>query len=253
MLGAPVPASAGGAPSNDLIGDATAISALPYTDAIDTRHAQADGPRDCAGNRRSVFYRFRPATAMRLQAATLGSNYDTVLSVMRGPLTNLRQIACSDDAFGVQSLTRFRAEAGVRYVFQVASCCGGPGAQGGDLSFSLQALPLAPLVFDAAATGGTIDAVSGDVTVEGTLDCSNVSGMMIEGSLRQRRNDLYVARAYVSGAMPCFGPGTWTIEAEGSNDISFATGQARLVFTVSVFDGSHAEVIEDTQVITLST
>src|SRR5688572_16377551 len=37
MLGAPVPASAGVAPSNDLIGDATAIGALPYTDTIDTR------------------------------------------------------------------------------------------------------------------------------------------------------------------------------------------------------------------------
>jgi hypothetical protein len=253
MLGAPVPASAGVAPSNDLIGDATAIGALPYTDTIDTRLALADGPRGCAGNRRSVYYRFRPPTTMRLQAATLGSNYDTVLSVMRGPLADLRRVTCSDDAFGVQSLTKFRAEAGVRYIFQVSSCCGGAGARGGDLSFSLQALPLASLVVDVVATGGTIDDVSGDVAIEGTLDCSNASGMMFEGSLRQRRNDLYVARTYISGTSPCSGPGSWTIETSGGNDISFAPGDARLDFTAWVFDGSHTELIEETQVITLST
>ena len=73
------------APHNDLVRNATGISSLPFSVEQDATESHTDGPRGC-GNRGSVFYKFRPANDMRLQADTLGSGYDTVLTVLRGPL-----------------------------------------------------------------------------------------------------------------------------------------------------------------------
>ena len=84
ILGLSAPASAAVAPANDLIGSATSIGALPFTETLDTTLAHGDGPRFC-GNSGSVFYRFRPSVDTRMQVDTLGSDYDTVLTVLHGP------------------------------------------------------------------------------------------------------------------------------------------------------------------------
>jgi hypothetical protein len=245
------PAWAGDAPSNDLIGDATDITGLPFVDAVDTRAAAADGPRFCSrSNGHSVFYRFRSLTDVRMQAATLGSDYDTVLSVLRGRVRHLEKVACSDDAYESQSVVHFRADAGVRYLIQVSSY---GGNRGGDLAFSLQALPLPALVMDSEITGGAMDIVSGDVTLEGTLACSNPSAALIAGELRQRRNDLYIARAHFWETVRCGDPAAWSIQPEAQNDISFAGGDAKFVFTIWAYDGTTWGTLEGTQVITLST
>jgi hypothetical protein len=245
------PAWAGDAPSNDLIGDATHITGLPFVDTVDTRAASADGPRSCSrSNGHSVFYLFRSLTDVRVQAATLGSDYDTVLSVLRGRIRDLVKIACSDDAYESQSVVHFRADAGARYFIQISSY---GGNRGGDLAFSLQALPLPALVVDAEITGGTMDIVSGDVTLEGTLACSNPSAALITGELRQRRTDLYIARAHFWETLRCGDPAAWSIQPESQNDISFAGGDAKFVFTIWAYDGTAWETLEGTQVISLST
>jgi hypothetical protein len=109
VVGLPSSAQAGVAPANDLITDATVIGALPFTDSVDTTTANGDGPSRCFGNSGSVFYKLRPDTDMRLQVDTLGSDYDTVLTILRGRIGNLNLIECVDDSFNLQSVIRFRA------------------------------------------------------------------------------------------------------------------------------------------------
>jgi hypothetical protein len=254
VVGLPSPASAGVAPANDLIADATVIGALPFTDSVDTTTANGDGPRFC-GNNGSVFYKFRPDTDMRLQVDTLGSDYDTVVTVMRGPRGNLRFIKCNDDTINLQSVVRFNAEADRNYFIEVSTCCGSGGDGGGQLNLTVQQLPLDSLTVDLVVTGGTVDTVSGDVTLEGTADCSHGAVVFAFGRLRQRRSDLYVARANVDVEIYCNGVTSWTSDPfEPRGFISFGAGDAKLrLFEVFAFDGRfHFIDDESVEVITLT-
>jgi hypothetical protein len=245
-------ASAGTSPPNDLIENATKISALPFTDTLDTSGAHGDGPRAC-GNSGSVFYKFRPSVETRVQADTFGSDYDTVLAVLQGPRRNLDVVKCDDDTFSAQSLVHFRAEAGRRYFFEVSTCCGSGRTGGGNLVFTVQQRPLGELTVDFAFTGGTIDTVSGDVTLEGTLDCSHPAEIELFGSLRQRRSDLFIARASFDEEIHCVGGSTpVSLEVIPESTVSFVAGDAKLTFTMFAFDGENSLQEDASEVVALT-
>jgi hypothetical protein len=70
-------------PANDDFGSATIVpEPLPFSDAINTSEATTavDDP-DCVGNGPTVWYTFTPSQDMPVRAATIGSDYDTTLSV----------------------------------------------------------------------------------------------------------------------------------------------------------------------------
>jgi hypothetical protein len=254
VVGLPSSAQAGVAPANDLITDATVIGALPFTDSVDTTTANGDGPSPCFGNDGSVFYKFRPDADMRLQVDTLGSDFDTVLSVFRGPLNNLHLIECADDSFNLQTVIRFQAEADRNYFIEASSCCGNGGPGDGQLNFTVQQLPLEPLTVDFDVTGGTVDPASGDVSLEGTADCSHGAAVFIEGRIRQRRSDVFVARASVFVEFYCNGVTAWTSDPiEPRGFIAFGAGDAKLtIFDVFAFDGRFRFVAEGSdEIITL--
>jgi hypothetical protein len=75
----------------------------------------------CAGRSATVWYAFTPTSDMVLRAHTFGSDYDTTLSVYTGSPGNLSQIACNDDALGLQSQVVFTATAGETYYFMVGA------------------------------------------------------------------------------------------------------------------------------------
>jgi hypothetical protein len=248
----PSAASAIVSPPNDLIENATKIESLPFTDTLDTTAAHGDGPRAC-GNSGSVFYKFKPSVDVRIQADTFGSDYDTVLAVLQGPLKNLDVVKCNDDAFDVQSLVQLHAEAGRRYFFEVSRCCRSGGDGGGNLVFTVQQLPLGELTVDIAITGGTIDMVSGDVTLEGTVDCSHPAVIELFGSLRQRRSDLFLARASFDESIHCPGGSTpLSMELAPDSFVSFVAGDAKLTFTTFAFDGENQLEEETSEVIALT-
>ena len=187
-----------------------------------------------------------------MQVDTLGSDYDTVLTVLHGPLNELRLLRCRDDSgFGVQSVVRFTAEAGRRYFIEVSRFGGNGRTGGGELVFTAQQRPLGELTVDIAITDATIDTVSGDVTIEGTFDCSHPAEIAFFGRLRQRRSDLFIASAsfgeggedlrYCSaGVTP------WTIDGlEPESAISFVAGDARLRFSLFAFDGNFVTIADD--------
>ena len=112
------------APSNDDFDDANVISELPFSDAVDTTDATtADDDPDCFGQGPTVWYEFTPEEDVNVRADTVGSDYDTILSVYTGSRGDLTQIACNEER------VQFEAVAGETYFFMVGAFGSGPGGQ----------------------------------------------------------------------------------------------------------------------------
>jgi hypothetical protein len=91
-------------PSNDDFDNAKVIQELPFSDSLITAAATTSAAdADCAGRGNTVWYIFSPEEDVRVQADTLGSNYDTTLSLYAGSPGTLTQLACNDDAVDLQS------------------------------------------------------------------------------------------------------------------------------------------------------
>jgi hypothetical protein len=137
-------------PANDACSGATVIHAIPFTDTLSTTGATTvpgdplqscttDGPSQ---NSRSVWYSFTPAASGMFVADTLGSTYDTVLSVYTGTCQTLVELACDDDAgLSSQSRLSFSAESGQTVLLE-ATAFG--QADGGTLILNVALAPSAP-------------------------------------------------------------------------------------------------------------
>lgn len=132
------PALAQSAPPNDDFGTPTTISALPFTDNVDTTGATsaADDPATC-GNNGSVWYAFTPPQNEVISADTFRSDYATVLSVYTGVRGALSSIACNNSTGTPQTEVTFNATAGTTYFFMVSQCCGTGLNGGGQLVFNV--------------------------------------------------------------------------------------------------------------------
>jgi len=233
MLPAPAIAQA---PPNDLIANATAIGSVPFSTQQDAREAHRDGPRGCS-NAGSVFYRFRPQNTVRLQADTFGSGYDTVLTIFRGPLRDLRIVKCNDDrGDSFTSAVRFRALAGVRYIFMIGDCCG-TRRFGGQLQFALTQVPTVPLEATVEITEANVDAVGGDIEVTGTATCSQRAFIFLEGTIRQLRGDVFVAHGSFFERFFCADVADWSFTMSPEGDVAYAPGNARFRYFVSADSG----------------
>jgi hypothetical protein len=126
---------------NDKCQTPEAISSLPFNDSLDTRNAtsSADDPVSCSGNpdANSVWYSLTPSVNTVYGIDTIGSDYNTVLSVYTGSCGALTRIACSDD-FGnaivdsTRSLLTFSANPGTTYLIEVSG-----KASGGNLKLRI--------------------------------------------------------------------------------------------------------------------
>ncbi len=109
-------------PANDNCEDAfPAVIGGAY--AGDTTEATNDGEAVCGASLTSpdVWYRFVPTEPGVIVAETLGSTYDTVLSVHWDcPGTMSNQIVCSDDSVGLHSSVVFNAYVGSEYLIRVS-------------------------------------------------------------------------------------------------------------------------------------
>jgi hypothetical protein len=217
-------------PPNDHADGAILVTSLPFVYQQDTVDATADGPRRC-GNNASVFFSFEPASGGRYQVDTLGSEYDTVLTVFVRRHGSVSIITCNDDRFNLASGVRFRGRPGVTYTLMVSTCCGsGVDGVGGPLTLAVDRVNQDPIEASLGVTGGSTDPVSGDLTLTGTLTCTERSIVYVEGVLRQVRNGLFVARAYLSSGLSCV-PGSgdgWSLVLESATGVVFGPGSASL-------------------------
>jgi hypothetical protein len=221
-------------PANDDFDSATVVPGLPFTDQVNTTEATtaADDP-DCFGQGATVWYSFTPTTDLRVDANTLGSDYDTTLSVYTGTPGALTQIACNDDAAGsLQSRVLFDATAGETYFFMVGSFGSGPG---GNLTFNLDvAPPPLELGLTIDPTGSVVPS-KGVATISGTVTCSQPASVGVEGRMEQRVGRLLI-NGFFFAFVECTPPATaWSATVEGENGL-FVAGRAHVDAVAFAFD-----------------
>src|SRR5437016_14206653 len=127
-------------PPNDLFVNATAIGALPFSDALDltaaTNEAGEPTTPSCASGplTSSAWYRFTPTETGSISAKTFNSGFSTVVAAYTGTsVASLTEVGCG--VFGNRST--FGARANTTYYFQV----GGLFGQTGSLQFHLEVTP----------------------------------------------------------------------------------------------------------------
>jgi hypothetical protein len=115
-------------PPNDNCSSPHSITALPFSDTIDTTLATTStgDPVTCSGNQgsNSVWYSLQATSNTVIGVDTSGSNYDTVLSVFTGACSSLSPVACNDDFgnnLGNRSMLTFQAQAGSLYLIEVTA------------------------------------------------------------------------------------------------------------------------------------
>jgi photosystem II stability/assembly factor-like uncharacterized protein len=131
------------APPNDNFANATNITSLTLNDVQDSSSAtteSTDPAPPCAhqytsaqgntgghpnGIYNTIWYKFTPIFASNLAVDTIGSSYDTVLSIWTGSAGNLVNLACNDDivqGVNIQSqLSNVALAAGTTYYIMVSS------------------------------------------------------------------------------------------------------------------------------------
>lgn len=257
VLGLTVPVTAA-APPNDGRTGAIEVGPLPFSTTQDTEEATASGPRKC-GNNGSVFFRFAPKVTDRVQVDTVGSSYDTILTVFTSADGERNLIGCSDDWIGAAAAVRFTAVAGVKYFLMAGRCCGSGESGGGTLVLNVSEVTAD--AFDASLTidGGTTDPATGIATLTGTVVCNKPSVLYLGFQLRQLRSAIFVARAYVDRYVPC-APGASSdvaLQVDTDTGVAFGAGQARIFWWyISAYDGYSEELVlaplDPVQVLTLT-
>jgi hypothetical protein len=140
---------------NDLRQNAIHIPALGSTLTGSTVGATSAGePAPSCGLSvgKTVWFRFRAPIALRLEANTAGSDFDTVVQVYVATASGLSKVKCNDDGFGPSTPADvvFNAGAGKLYYFQL----GGYGGASGNYSFLLLGNPRNDYFANAAVVKG---------------------------------------------------------------------------------------------------
>jgi hypothetical protein len=234
---ATVPASSDAAPPvNDDIRSATVITSTPATFRVSTREATASPVDGRCVYGASVWYRFRPAFSQTLRLTTLGSNYDTVLAVFRGPRAARTLVACRDDTnFGLFSAVQLRFDAGRTYWLAASRCCS-DARRGRDLD--LRIYPPVKTTVTTSVDEVLAGDVSGRLTVRATTACVPRAAAFVNVRASQRVGD-GVARATGGVSLPlCSTPGqSWAVTLDSETAVAFREGRVRLTVHSEASDG----------------
>ena len=219
-----VPALAA-SPRNDTEAGAVVVNAVPFTHTVDTSEATRDGPTICS-RRASVFYRFTPTEDLHVQVDLLGSDFDTALGIYtRDAAGKVERVGCNHYRFGGTAGLRVRAVAGTTYFLMASSDYG----SGGNLVLTVTEVSDQALEYTVEVTSqGTVDPSTGIATISGTVTCNERSFVYEEGTLRQLRNGIFVARGGWYAYTWCIPetPTPWTIEIDTDTSVVFGSGPA---------------------------
>jgi hypothetical protein len=115
-------------PANDACGSCETVQ-LGGTVTGTNVGASTEGSAGCAPTGADVFYCLSSGCGGSITLDTCGSNFDTVLSVHTGcPATPGNEVACWDDACGLQSVLSFTAAPNTTYYVRVAGYAGAVGS-----------------------------------------------------------------------------------------------------------------------------
>jgi hypothetical protein len=181
------------APLNDLIGNAIPITSFPFTSPVDnsaaTQSLTDPVPPCVVGSQnpdtKTVWWSLNLTTTQSVILSTLGSAYDTTLSVWSGTSPNLVNVACNDDVSSglyTQSLLSFTAMAGTQYYIMVAPFgppdpvadqAGGKTVLTARLG-NLNALTASPLSQTVSAGSSAMYMITNNASVPSVLTCSGL-------------------------------------------------------------------------------
>ncbi|MCY1059326.1 hypothetical protein [Nannocystis sp. SCPEA4] len=231
-------------PPNDNFANATVVPGLPYTDTEDTVDAtrEAGEPQPtCVTNSHTVWYSFTPDADVSVDANTVGSDYDTTLTVYTGTFPSLTEIACNDDidpSINVQSALTFSATAGETYYIQVGSfepLFG--GGTGGNLVFNLEQTQITlDITLDPNATVTS----AGVATVSGTVFCSSSTTVDVSGTVEQKVKGSLISVGYDTQVSCEAGPGG-TAWSAVTDEGGLKAGNATLSASASAAGASEVE------------
>jgi hypothetical protein len=222
------PALAAGPPPNDDIADATTITALPFSDTVDTTKASTDAEETAAGQpcrdigapaiEKAVWYKYTASADITLLVDTTASSYTTGIAAYNGTPTAATFVTC-----GPGRITTSWAAGQTAYFMIFGDQ---PGSRGGTLRISVQEAPPPPEVSLTVNPTGTFDSQSGSATISGTVTCTGVADFAgLNGSLTQTVGRFTISGFFFS-SFTCDGTTqTWTATVTSSNG-RFGGGQA---------------------------
>jgi hypothetical protein len=200
-------------PPNDDFDDAIIITALPFRHTVNTADATTDrddplndetcGFGSIGGH--TVWYQFTPTESVRINASTVGSNYDPNVFVYTGTRGDLTRIACN---FLPRSMT-FEALAGETYFLLAGSSGDEPG---GNLVFNVDTSLEVGVTIDSE---GTVNPSTGVATISGTVTCSRSAFFELGGSVQQQKAS--DAQGSLFASSNCDGVTRWEAEVVPDN------------------------------------
>lgn len=236
----PAGPAAAAPPPNDDFDAAVELTAVPFQVTADTTGATraADDPFCIGADESTVWYAVRLDTPTELVIDTFGSDFDTTLSAWTGERRSLEEVACNDDAQGLQSRIAFTAAAGVTYHVMVGSF---PGTPGGNLVLTGQELP--PPLQLAVTLDPTGTVSGGAAVVTGTVGCSRPETVEVVGTLRQQvRNRVTVGSFRTT--VDCTGSNDWQATVLGETG-TYRRGTATGVAVAQFDDSARGEIVQD--------
>jgi hypothetical protein len=236
-------------PKNDNPGKATAITALPFSDALDTTGAttgkvdtQANATCGAPATGNSVWYTFTAtASDPAIFVDASFSDYNVGVLIATGTPGALTTVACGP--FGVTTPTT----PGTKYYIMVFDAAGGGG---GNLQLNVGEAPTATVQL---RTTTPVD-LSGEVHLKGSYTCANTTFLDISGSLVE-----IVGKTVATGffdnlgllAPTCDGAKhPWTATVTGAT-VSFAPGKTAVFLDGLACNDSVCADEQSTQVISL--
>ena len=120
------------APVNDSLVAAIDFSGkIPYTTQQSTVSATTEAgelmSKCSSNNTASVWYKFTPSADQNIMLDTMGSDYDSTLSIWTGTAHPLNEVACNDDSQGKQSQLAYTFKAGTSYYIGITGYTGETG------------------------------------------------------------------------------------------------------------------------------
>ncbi len=230
-------------PANDDFDSATVISTLPFIDSINTINATNawDDPYSwCAyWYSHTVWYSFTPAENMRIVVDPSGTDYSPVLlSAYGGSRGALYNIGCNliytSPDYPSQPLVVY-VYANQTVYFMVGSYDSNPG---GNLKLKVDVLPALAISLNIDPDG-SVNRLTGDAMIHGTVTCSRPASGSMSINLSQRAGRFNVIRGSSNLQYSCGISNStttaWNATVRGSNG-PFNAGQVSVEAFASAYD-----------------
>lgn len=244
-----VPASAA-VPSNDVITGATAITALPFAETVDTTEATTDA-EDAAINTNcgapatngSVWYTLTAGESPAYVVDVSKSDFSAGVIVATGTPGNLSLLTC-----GPQSIA-FEATAGETYYLMAFSDT--PEVSGGQLSIAVTESGPAPKVSMTVKDKGKANK-DGTATISGTYTCIGEADLLIvQGTLQQEQaNEVQVRGNFDVPDLKCGGTFDWSANVAPESG-AFKPGLAATIALTAGCNAVGCNVYETLEVVRL--